>query len=165
MERTDKGFRRDASQFFIAGELCRRGLVAVITLGNCPNTDILCSNAEGTKFAHIQVKTYVPGNRTCSVGLKSEIDYGQNFFWVLGGIPKPNTDKHFEYFIIPSNIMAKNMKECFKLWVKTPGKNERPHDPQNTIRTVLVPPRENCNGWSIEIYRNRWDLIENCVHA
>ena len=33
-QRHDKGHRRDASQFFVAGELCRRGLVAVVTLGN-----------------------------------------------------------------------------------------------------------------------------------
>ena len=44
-QRHDKGHRRDASQFFVAGERCRRGLVAVVTLGNCPNSDILCSNA------------------------------------------------------------------------------------------------------------------------
>jgi hypothetical protein len=59
MKRADKGFRADASQFFIAGELCRRGLVAVVTMGNCPNTDILCSNAQGTGFVHVQVKTFL----------------------------------------------------------------------------------------------------------
>lgn len=165
MDRHDKAFRRDASQFFIAGELCRRGLIAVVTLGNCPNTDILCSNAKGTNFAHIQVKTYIPGNRTCSVGLKSEIDYGKNFFWVLGGIPLPGDETNFEYYVIPSHIMAKNMKECFNLWVETPGKNDRPHDPENSIRTVLLPPRKNPNGWSIEQYRNRRDLIEDCLNT
>jgi len=67
---TDKTFRANASQFFVAGELCRRGFNAVITLGNAANTDILCSNVAGTKFVHIQVKTYVPGNKTCSVGQK-----------------------------------------------------------------------------------------------
>ena len=56
----DKNYRGNASQFFIAGELCRRGYSAVVTLGNTPNTDILCSNLEGTKFVHIQVKTFVP---------------------------------------------------------------------------------------------------------
>jgi hypothetical protein len=54
----------------------------VVTLGNCPNTDILCSNAAGTKFAHIQVKTFRPGDRTCTVGMKAEKNYGRNFFWV-----------------------------------------------------------------------------------
>src|SRR2546425_6078390 len=66
----DKSSRGNASQFFIAGELCRRGYSAVVTLGNTPNVDILCSNQKGTRFAHIQVKTFVPGNKTCSVGLK-----------------------------------------------------------------------------------------------
>ena len=41
-------------------------------MGNTPNTDILCSNSEGTKFVHIQVKTYVPGNKTVTVGVKAE---------------------------------------------------------------------------------------------
>lgn len=67
---TDKTFRANASQFFVAGELCRRGFYAVVTLGNAANTEILCSNVAGTKFVHIQVKTYVPGNKTCSVGQK-----------------------------------------------------------------------------------------------
>ena len=60
----DKIFRGNASQFFIAGELCRRGYC----LSNAANTDILCSNVAGTKFVHIQVKTYLPGSKTCSVG-------------------------------------------------------------------------------------------------
>ena len=67
-----KNSRGSAAQFFGAGELCRRNLVAVVTMGNTPNTDILCSNIEGTKFVHIQVKTYVPGNKTVTVGMKAE---------------------------------------------------------------------------------------------
>lgn len=43
----DKSTRGNASQFFVAGELCRRGYSAVVTLGNTPNTDILCSNLDG----------------------------------------------------------------------------------------------------------------------
>jgi hypothetical protein len=38
------------------------------------------SGAAGTKFAHIQVKTYRPGDRTCIVGMKAERNYGRNFF-------------------------------------------------------------------------------------
>jgi hypothetical protein len=43
----DKFSRGNASQFFIAGELCRRGYSAVVTLGNTPDIDILCSNQKG----------------------------------------------------------------------------------------------------------------------
>lgn len=102
MSEKEKSSRGNASQFFVAGELCRRGYSAVVTLGNTPNTDILCSNLEGTRFVHVQVKTFVPGNRTCSVGMKAEKDFGEKFFWVLAGIPKPDTRENFEYYIIPA---------------------------------------------------------------
>ena len=123
----DKSSRGNSSQFFVAGELCRRGYSAVVTLGNTPNTDILCTNIAGTKFVHIQVKTFVPGNRTCSVGLKSGKKFGKNFFWVLGGIPKPSQNSDFEYYVIPSSIMAKNVIKAHQLWLETPGKNGQPH--------------------------------------
>lgn len=103
MDRSDKGYRGDAAQFFVAGELCRRGIVAVVTMGNCPNTDILCSNARGTHFVHVQVKTFVPGIRTCSVGRKSERYYGENFVWVLAGIPLPASSSSFQYSRIGSS--------------------------------------------------------------
>lgn len=111
---SNKNHRGNASQFFVAGELCRMGLVAVVTLGNCPNTDILVSNKQGTKFAHVQVKTFVPGNKTCPVGIKAENNYGDNFFWVLGGIPEHGQDSEFVYYILPSYDMSKNVGECHK---------------------------------------------------
>jgi hypothetical protein len=162
MKRRDKGYRGDAGQFFVAGELSRRGLVAVITLGNCPNTDILCSDADGTRFVHIQVKAFLPGKRTCNVGKKSELEYGESFFWVLAGIPDPLTDRPFEYYIIPASEMAKNMRAEFQHWVNTPGKT-KPHDPENPIRGVFLPPLTNPGGWRIESYLNRWDLIERAL--
>ena len=56
----DTTLRGNARRFFVAGERCRRGFYAVVTLGNAANTDILCSNVAGTKFVHVQVKTDVP---------------------------------------------------------------------------------------------------------
>ena len=140
--------------------MCRRGYSAVITLGNTPNTDILCSNLAGTKFVHIQVKTFVPGNRTCSVGLKAENDYGNNFFWVLGGVPKPGQEAEFEYYVIPSSVMAKNVKKAHQLWLETPGKKGQPHK-ENKMRTVHLPPFRSFSRWDISRYKDRWDLIES----
>jgi hypothetical protein len=160
----DKSSRGNASQFFIAGELCRRGYPAVITLGNTPNVDILCSNQQGTRFAHIQVKTFVPGNRTCSVGIKAMKNVGPTFFWVLGGIPLAGSDKAFEYYIIPSCDMAKNVAEAHELWLSTPGKTGQAHK-DNKVRTVHLPPYKSFSGWDISAYRERWDLIENVLNA
>jgi hypothetical protein len=160
----DKSFRGNASQFFIAGELCRRGYAAVVTLGNTPNVDILCSNREGSRFVHIQVKTFVPGNRTCSVGMKAMRNVGPSFFWVLGGIPSVGSDRAFEYYIIPSADMAKNVVEAHELWLATPGKNERPHK-DNTVRTVHLPPYTSFSGWDIAPFHNRWDLIDKALRG
>ena len=151
--------RGNASQFFVAGELCRRGYAAVVTLGNTPNTDVLCSNTEGTRFVHIQVKTYRPGNATCSVGMKTAKNFGPNFFWVLSGLPKPGSEAAQEYFVIPAVEMAKHVSEAHRQWLETPGKKGQPHK-DNPVRTVALPPRRSFSGWDISPYRNRWDLIE-----
>lgn len=152
--------RGNASQFFVAGELCRRGYSAVVTLGNTPNTDILCSNLEGTKFVHIQVKTYKPGGRSCSVGKKAERYFGENFFWVLAGIPEPDSTHEFEYYIIPSNVMSMNVHDKHQQWLNTPGQKGQPHN-DNKVRMVLLPPRQSELFWDISEFRNRWDLIEH----
>jgi hypothetical protein len=158
----DKTHRGNASQFYTAAELCRRGLVAVVTMGNCPNTDILCSNKEGTKFVHIQVKTFRPSDKDCIVGQKAESSYGDNFIWVLCGMPGPDDkDQTFKYFIISSQEMSQNVKETTEIWKKTPGKKGQTHNPENTIRAVAMPPRKDLNGWDISPHLNNWKLIED----
>src|SRR5207253_325782 len=107
----EKSHRGNASQFFVAGELCRPGLIAVVTMGNSPNTDDLCSNLEGTKFVHIQVKTFVPGDKGCHVGRKAELKYGENFVWLLAGIPEPHMEEDFVYFIIPAQELSAHISE------------------------------------------------------
>lgn len=159
MNERNKITRGNASQFFIAGELCRRGYSAVVTLGNTPNTDILCSNIEGTRFVHIQVKTFVPGNRTCSVGLKAQEDYGENFFWVLGGIPLPSHGGEHQYFIIPAKDMALNVKNGHQKWLDTPGRKGRPHK-ETSIRSIPIPPYQGGYDWDISQYKNDWSRIE-----
>jgi hypothetical protein len=155
----DKSTRGHASQFFVAGELCRRGWLAVVTLGNTPNTDILVSNKAGTRFVHIQVKTFVPGNKTCSVGLKAERVFGDNFFWVLGGIPQPDSKRAFEYYVIPSKVMAESVAGGHQQWLKAPGKKGQAHK-DSKVRTVHLPPAKSFSGWDVSEYRDRWDLIE-----
>jgi len=158
----DKSYRANASQFFVAAELCRRGLLAVVTLGNTPNVDILCSNMEGTKFVHIQVKTFIPGGKTCSVGMKAEKYSGENFFWVLGGIPEPISNSDFEYYIIPSKVMSEEIRKDHQLWLSTPGKKGQTHN-DSKLRMVNIPPAISKTGWDVSEYRNRWDLIEKAL--
>ena len=160
----DKSARGNAGQFFVAGELCRRGYAAVVTLGSTPNTDILCSKRSGTRFAHIQVKTFVPGRKTCSVGRKAERTFGSNFFWVLAGIPEPSSTSLFEYFIVPSADMADNVRAFHKRWLGALGaKGQQRRD--SSVRAVCVPPHSHRDFWTVERYRDRWDYIANVLDA
>jgi hypothetical protein len=82
----------------------------------------------------------------------------------LGGIPLADSDKPFEYYIIPSEAMAKNVAEAHKFWLSTPGKIGQSHR-DNTVRTVHLPPHKSLSGWDISSYHNRWDLIEAVLNA
>jgi hypothetical protein len=160
----DKSHRAAASQFFVAGELSRRELVAVLTLGNCPTTDVLVSNKAGTRFAHVQVKTYRPGkDKTVTVGKKAEVNYGDDFFWVLAGVPEVGFS--FEFYILPAADMSTLVLQDHEIWRRTPGRNNRPHSQTTSFRTVAIPPNVmKFTEKSIERYRDRWDLIvERCT--
>ena len=89
---------------------------------------------------------------------------GPTFFWVLGGIPLPGSDRPFEYYVIPSEVMAKNVSEAHEFWLATPGKKGQAHK-DNTVRIVHLPPRKSPSGWDIASYRDRWDLIDNVLRA
>ncbi len=89
---------------------------------------------------------------------------GATFFWVLEGIPLPGSDKPFEYYVIPSEVMAKHVAEAHELWLSTPGKKGQAHK-DNTVRTVHLPPYKSLSAWDISSYRDRWDLIEKVLNA
>lgn len=161
---SDKSHRGNASQFFVAGELCRRGYAALVTIGNTPNTDILCSNKAGTRFVHIQVKTFVPGTRTCSVGQKAEVNPGEKFFWILAGIPEPSSSHPFEYFIIPAAEMAFHVAAHHQNWLKAPGKSGQPHK-DNSVRAVAVAPGAPAYFWSAREFKDKWDCLERKLDA
>ena len=90
--------------------------------------------------------------------MKATKDFGPSFFWVLGGIPGPNSDAPFEYYIIPAAEMARNVNEAHEIWLKTPGKKGQPHK-DNPVRTVHLPPRKSISEWSLDGYKNKWELI------
>ena len=152
-----KILRGHASQYYVAAELCRRGIVAAVTMGGCPTTDILCTRLDGEGYAHLQVKTFRKGGSSCSVGLKAEKNHGDNFFWVLVGLPLNNNSSP-DFYIIPSDEMQTHIKKCFELWAAQPGRDGGTHDMNNSIRSVRVGS-ENRDGWEIQQYKNGWERI------
>lgn len=105
----------------------------------------------------------MPGIKTVAVGQKAEKDFGKHFIWVLAGIPKSNSDSDFEYYIIPSSAMAKNVSKAHQMWLGDEGKNGRVRL-DSSFRTIHLPPNASYSGWRIDEYKNRWDLIEELLN-
>jgi len=135
----------------------RRGIVAVDTLGNTPNADILCRNVSGAIFAHIQLKTFIRGNRTVLVGRIAEIDFGRAFFLVLASIPSPTTESDFTYFIIASKEMEKNVCEAHLKWLSQPGRKGTVRS-DSKVRTGTLPTEASNAPWDLMKYRNNCGL-------
>ena len=96
--------------------------------------------------------------------MKAEKNYGENFFWILGGIPTPEDKKSdFAYYIIPSPVISEKVKWRHNNWLNNPGKDGKKHN-ETSLRVVQIPPfkyrRENEN-WDISEFKDRWDLIED----
>lgn len=135
-----------AGEYLCAGELSRRGYIASITLRNSRGVDILATNKDASRSVAIQVKTSY-GSSTCWVlGQKAEDYHADNLFYIFvnlnhGGVP--------DYYIVPSKVVADTIREYYKVWLKTPGRNGQKHR-ENPMRTFKDDEKT---------YLDRWDLL------
>lgn len=137
-----------SGEYFVAGELSRRGYIASITLRNTKGVDVLCSNSEASKTVGIQVKTNSGSNRSWMLNQKAENYFSDNLFYVFVNLNK--NEKQPDYFVVPSKIVAKYCKEGHSIWLKTPSKKGQKHK-DTTVRKFDDPN---------EKYLNRWDSLK-----
>ena len=147
-EKLSKGITGIAGEYFVAGELSRRGYMASITLRNNDSIDIHASNLTDNKIFAIQVKTSQYTGRKWPVGQKAENIYSDNMFYVFVAFKK--IDERPEYFIVPSKDVATHVKEGHKKWLATPGKNGQAH--KDTSMRKFSDKTGN--------YLERWDLLK-----
>ena len=60
-----------------------------------------------------------------------------------------------QYFILPTTDLNKWLVEVYKEWIATPGKNNRPHNPENKKRHLKYP----IFAGRLKGYLNNWDLL------
>jgi hypothetical protein len=135
-----------AGEYLVAGELSRRGYIASITLRNTRGVDILVSDDEAKKNIAIQVKTNQGKTKWWILDKKAESYFADNLFYVFVNL---NSGDAPDYFIVPSKVVAKQIRDTHSKWLKTPGKTGKPHK-DNPIRQF---EDKTCS------YLNRWDLL------
>ncbi len=135
-----------AGEYLTAGELSRRGYVAAITLRNSRGVDIIVTNQGASKSVSIQVKTSYGSSTRWVLGEKAEECFAGNLFYIFVNL---NYGNPAEFFIVPSKVVAKTVKEYYEEWLSTPGRKGQPHK-KNPMRTFKDDKKK---------YLNRWDLL------
>ena len=137
-----------AGEYFVAGELSKRGYIASITLRNTKGIDVLASNADATKTVGIQVKTRQGRGLSWVLGEKAENYHSPGLFYIFVNLK--GLEERPEFFIVPSKTVATFVKKNHKEWLSTPGQHEQKHN-DTTMRNFHDEAEE---------YLERWDLLE-----
>jgi len=135
-----------AGEYFVAGELSRRGYVASPTLRNTRGIDILASNQEATKSVGIQVKTCQGAAPRWVMTKTAEADGAENLFYVFVRLPPGAPPR---YHIVPRHVVTAFVREDNRRWLATPGQNGQAHR-ENDVRVFSDPGEE---------YKDRWHLL------
>ena len=136
----------DAGQYFVAGELTRRGYIATLALANTPHFDILVSKCDGAQQKAIQVKTTQNGKKRWMLSDKSEELVEDNVIYVFVCL---NKLKEPAYHIVPSPVVAKYVIAKHKDWLSNQNRKKNSNADRN-LRVFRDDENE---------YLNRWDLI------
>ena len=137
----------NSGEYFAAGELERHGFTAAVSLSNTSDFDILAIDRNNFKQFAIQVKTTSYRQKVWSLGPKNEYLEGDNIIYIFVTLNELDTP---EYHIVPSRIVAKDIREGYIKWLNTPGKKGQPHK-ENTIRKFTDKE---------DIYLNNWDCLK-----
>lgn len=127
-----------AGVHFVCAELSRRGYIALPTIRNTPGVDIIAMDSDRGRKVAIQVKTSW-NKREWVVPLEDKIRVEDDFYFVLVNLNEGNEPP--EFYIFHSGFLEKYIRDSFHAWLKTPGRNNRPHDPNNRIRKFPPNPR------------------------
>lgn len=133
-----------SGEYFVAAELSRRGAIASITLRNSKGVDILASDLEAKRTVAIQVKTFQGSKRTWVLSNKAESYYADNLFYVFVNLH--GVDGRPDYFIVPSKVVAKTVKEDHLSWLNRPGKKGQAHKDSN-MRNFSDPEGKFLGAW------------------
>lgn len=136
----------NSGEYFVAGELERRGFTVAIPMSNTKDIDILIINQKNFTQYAIQVKTTHSKKKEWTLGTKNETLVNNNLFYIFVSL---NDLEQPEYHIVPSKIVANEIIQTHRKWLNTLGKKGQRHK-DNNIRKF--------NDFN-DKYLNKWELL------
>jgi hypothetical protein len=142
-----KGKTGVAGEYFVAGELTKRGYVASITLRNTKGIDILVSSEDGSTTRAIQVKSSTGKNKAWIVSQKAENEFNDNLFYIFVNLKESN--ERADYYVVPSKVVADYVRKSHAAWLSSPSKSGKPR------KDTSMRKFEDSN----QEYLEKWDLL------
>ena len=172
MDRTiPSAFAGNAGEFFVLAELTRRGWTAALTARNNRAYDILAKR--GDELAAIRVKTKTPLSDAFQWNAKANGEIfleatNQGDFCVLVDIPE-DANVGPIYYIVPTPLIDKWLKEDFQVWVTTPGAKGQQRAKDNTRRIIHLDGNSTRLSYGyrqkLAPYKGAWETLARTEHA
>lgn len=137
----------NAGEYFVAGELERRGFTVAVPMSNTKDFDILAINRETLNQYAIQVKTTSYKKKEWTLSAKNEELIKDNVVYIFVSLNDLDAP---EYHIVPSKIVAETIRNSHKIWLDTPGRNGQKHN-DNSMRKFEDKEDK---------YLYKWDLLK-----
>jgi len=146
----------NAGEYYVVAELLKRNVIASLAPRNAPSFDVLATRGERT--VRIRVKTKSEENPGWHFVAKRDGSIfkdlnNKNDFIVLVNLTRRTSDLAF--YILPTVLVDRWLKEGFEQWLKTPGKKGQPHNPENRVRKLDLVKYEA----ELAVFRDNWDIL------
>ena len=111
----DRALTGAAGEFFVAGELARRGWRPSITPRGVERTDVLAQHSETGRLVAVQIKTAT--TKVFRLGLKDEQPArAPNEWYVLVALGEATARPR--YFVLPTNVVAGWLYVDHRVWLE-----------------------------------------------
>ncbi len=153
--KTKQIFSGIAGEYFVAGELSRRGFIAAVTLRNTAGVDIVASNEYDSVDIQVKTRTVELTENSWQMGsrpLQVKKEWGRSFyiFVAVHSIPE---NQHIEYYIIPKNLLNQKVENEYKKFLKRSKKSKQTIEKGKRVFWLEKELPE------LKKLKNRWDIV------
>ena len=151
----------NAGEYFVVGELLRRGIVAALAPRNTPGFDVVA--VDGMASANIRVKTRTAAADSWTWQAKSDgaifRDVTENDFTVMVDLKEAGLN--VDYYIVRTEDLEESLVRDYNHWLATPGGGGRERREHKMRR---------CGNWDphlawLDGARGSWQVITDWLKA
>jgi len=155
-----------AGEHYVLSQLLRCDYIAALAPQGVPSADIVITNIHANRLFAIQVKSRrdIGSDKGWHMKAKHEKIRSDFIFYCFVDFGS-DLDSRTVTYVVPSVIVADVLKESHRFWLKTPGKNNRPHKDSDVRRFTPDYTRvfgqnhpKYGPGW-LSKYLEAWDLF------